>query len=241
MKVSDNESLVDLLCKQIQARILSGEYPPGHKLRQGALASQFRVSRTPVRAALSLLAAKDLIIHHPEGGAIIKARSPREVREFYRVRAEVEGLAAELAAQWIPDHRLELLHSVHDRFVRAVRALNDCRSGQVGHNEHDETVRAAREEWINSNAEYHSIIYEASNNACLQRVINDLHMSHTRSVQASSALAMYRHRMENNIWHHQAILSALERRDPLEARGAMTRHIVESGEFVADWLENQSR
>src|SRR5690606_7501316 len=101
-------------------------------------------------------------------------------------------------------------------------------------------VQAAREDWIALNAEFHSIIYNASNNACLQRIISDLHVSYTRNVQSASALGMYKHRMENNIRHHEDILHALEQRDPKEAREAMARHIIESGEFVASWLDNQN-
>jgi DNA-binding GntR family transcriptional regulator len=47
--------------------------------------------------------------------------------------------------------------------------------------------------------------------------------------------------MEKNITHHEAILAALEARDDLKARQAMATHVLESGEFVAAWIENQVR
>jgi DNA-binding GntR family transcriptional regulator len=240
MKVPDTENLVDQLYKQIQERILSGQYPPGHKLRQEALANEFQVSRTPIREALSQLAAKGVIAYYPQTGAVVKHQSSKEMREIYHVRAQVEGFAAECAAQWITDDELNRLRNVHERFVDAVRALNTYRSTPGAEDRESSTAtQEVKDAWIESNAEFHAIIYTASNNACLQRIINDLHLSYTRNVQSASALGMYKHRMENNIRHHQEVLTALEQRNPKQAREAMARHILESGEFIAGWLDNQ--
>jgi DNA-binding GntR family transcriptional regulator len=54
---SDPEAVVDELAIKIQSRILAGEYVGKEWLRQEALASEFGVSRTPVREALSKLEA----------------------------------------------------------------------------------------------------------------------------------------------------------------------------------------
>src|SRR6266566_5905951 len=52
---ADRHGLVDRLAATIQARVLSGEIPSGVRLRQETLASEFGVSRTPVREALRKL------------------------------------------------------------------------------------------------------------------------------------------------------------------------------------------
>jgi DNA-binding GntR family transcriptional regulator len=46
------------------------------------------------------------------------------------------------------------------------------------------------------------------------------------------------HRMQQNIDHHEEILCLLEKRDARQARQAMQRHILDSGQFVNAWLEN---
>jgi DNA-binding GntR family transcriptional regulator len=43
------EQLVGNLADRISAKIVAGEYPPGSRLRQEALAEEFSVSRTPIR------------------------------------------------------------------------------------------------------------------------------------------------------------------------------------------------
>lgn len=239
MAFPSEDKLVDQLIDQIQHKIATGEYRPGDKLNQVALASTFQVSRTPVRQALSQLAARG-IVDQGRSGVVVKSQSSKDVRDIYRVRAEVEGLAAQLAAQWITDQQLIELRRIHERFVQAVTDLNRMRADSPS--DHAETVgyQNARREWVSSNSDFHAIIFQASCNAYLQKIIADLELGSSRGVIASSALGMYKHRMERNIAHHDAILVALEARDDMAARQAMCAHVMESGEFVAAWLENQA-
>ena len=96
--MKDDAALVDRLASTIQARVLSGEIPTGSRLRQETLASEFGVSRTPVREALRKLQAGGLVQLEPNRGAVVRGPSAREVREAYEVRAELEGLFPE---EWV--------------------------------------------------------------------------------------------------------------------------------------------
>ncbi|AUL47466.1 hypothetical protein BBB39_11420 [Bordetella trematum] len=236
---SNDAKLVTELASQISEGILNGRYPPNSRLRQEALAAEFGVSRTPVREALSQLEAKGLVVQRKRLGAVVCAPSIRDVRENYQVRSEVEGLAAELAATWITDAQLQQLREIHERFHAAVLSLNNIAmaAGQPA----DEAAAAqALNQWIQSNGEFHALIYDASHNACLQRIIRELHLGYTRNILATTAMGMYRHRMEQTIAHHMEILKALSQRDPQAARAAMRRHILESGEFVVAWLSTHA-
>src|SRR5207245_1868331 len=82
----------------IEDAIATGELAPGALLRQEQLASDFRVSRTPVREALRLLEAKGLVSLVANRGARVRTLSREELRETFAVRAELEARAAELAA-----------------------------------------------------------------------------------------------------------------------------------------------
>src|SRR5580700_6615803 len=127
-RVSDK--LVNQIVERIHAKIALGEYRPGDRLRQEMLAEYFSVSRTPVREALRLLESKGIISQEHRHSAVIRGPSTREVRETYQVRAELEGLAAELAAHWISDNQLADLASIHERFIRSVRDLNAQKAEQ---------------------------------------------------------------------------------------------------------------
>src|SRR5947207_4382497 len=119
----ERRALVDKLAAQLQARVLSGELPSGTRLRQEALADEFGVSRTPVREALRKLQASGLVELRPHRGALVRGLSPREIRDAYEVRAELEGLAAEVAALRIRQEQLERLYGAQAQFREALRQL----------------------------------------------------------------------------------------------------------------------
>lgn len=83
----------------LRARILSGELPPGARLREPDLAAAFGVSRFPVREAPAALARDGLAEHEATRGFVVRAFSPDEVAEAYEMRALLEGQAARLAAE----------------------------------------------------------------------------------------------------------------------------------------------
>src|SRR3954454_13794393 len=114
--MSGAAALVDRLAAAIQARVLSGEIPTGSRLRQETLATEFGVSRTPVREALRKLQAGGLVSVEPNRGAVVRGPTAREAREASEVRAELEGLAGELASRRIRDEDLRRLHEAQDLF-----------------------------------------------------------------------------------------------------------------------------
>jgi len=127
LKTAASPKLIEDLANRIQAKIVAGEYPPGTRLKQEVLAQQFDVSRTPIREALSRLEAKGIVSQAQRRSAVVRAPSGREISEMYQVRAELEGLAAQLAARWITDQQLVDLRISRDAFVQAVKELRGDR------------------------------------------------------------------------------------------------------------------
>jgi DNA-binding GntR family transcriptional regulator len=227
------EKLVGSLAERISAKILAGEYPPGSRLRQEALAEEFSVSRTPIREALRQLEVKGVIQHVPNQGAIVLAPTARDIREAYQVRAELEGLAISLAVEWITDEQIERMRNAQKRFASTVEKLTIA-ARMSNAKAHLKNVP----NWVESNDEFHGVVIEASGNRRLRQLIRDLHLGFTRSVMLS-ALTMDGRRMRENVAQHEAILSAVTRHDAIEARKEMTHHILRSGELIVWWLESQ--
>jgi len=233
---SSDTKLVNQIVEQIHDKIALGEYSPGDRLRQELLAEEFKVSRTPIREALRLLEAKGVISQEHRHSAVIRGPSAREVRETYQVRAELEALATELAAQWMTDDQLGELRAIHGKFVRSVKDLSAQRSSPK---RNQRSLLKASNAWIDTNNEFHALIQNASNNLRLRQVIDELYVGFTRNVLYSSARGMDVHRMQQNIQDHEEILRSLEKRDAARARKAMMAHVQDSGRFVIAWLENQ--
>lgn len=233
----ESEDLVQHLVDTIATKIFDGTYTAGQKLRQEHLAEEYDISRTPVREALRQLEIKGLVVQQPRYGATVVAPTIKDIGGNYWLRGELEGMAAELATRWITDADLQRLQLIHAECVDAVQTLY----ATVNSNDADafRLTAGPMRHWVEKNHDFHSIIYCASGNQSLQRVIKDLHTDYTKNILNMTVLGMYESRMNNNIVHHTAILNALIARDAGAARSAMRTHVHESGEFVVDWLQKR--
>ena len=225
------EPIVDHLTATLQARVLSGEIPSGSRLRQEAIAREFGVSRTPVREALRQLQALGIARLEHNRGAIVRAPTPRELREAYEVRAELEGLAAELAATRILDGQLERLHEAQRLFRRSIETLIARRRSGRGRPRWDDDS-----DWVRGNDLFHQVIQEAAANAQLLRTIADLHRSFPRAL-TWAALSESSALLEENVRQHDGIVEAIEARDPVESRRRMSDHVRSAGELIAHRFE----
>jgi GntR family transcriptional regulator of vanillate catabolism len=84
---------------RLRELILSGELDPGQRLSELSVVERLKVSRTPVRAALSKLEEEGLVEALPFGGYAVKAFTAGEVDEAIELRGVLEGLVARLAAE----------------------------------------------------------------------------------------------------------------------------------------------
>lgn len=230
----ERRALVDKLAAQLHARVISGELASGARLRQEALAEEFGVSRTPIREALRKLQADGIVELHPNRGAVVRPLSPREIRDAYEVRASLEALAAELAADRINREQLVRLRHAQDEFRRALAQTLRLRrrgNGDVGEREVGQ--------WGRANDEFHQAIHEGSCNAVLAETLAHLHRNFPRDlsrlvVSESSAL------LKENVGEHEAILAAIERHDAATARELMHKHVSRSGSLVTLRVEQRT-
>lgn len=234
----DATELLKYLVESMTRKIFDGTYPHGKKLRQETLAEEYDVSRTPVREALRQLEIKGLVVQKWRHGVTVLRPSRADISANYWLRAELEGMAGELAAQLMSDEDLRRLQIVHADCVEAVLALHALLvPGRAGLSP---DFQAHLQRWVDKNAQFHSMIYQASGNTSLQRIIKDLHVDYTQNILSMTAAGMVESRARKSIAHHHAIVDALTARNPQAVRDAMRRHIQESGEFIVEWLQNQA-
>ena len=224
------DGLVDRLAAAIQGRILSGEIATGARLRQASLASDFGVSRTPVREALRKLESSGLVVVEPNRGAVVLGPNARAVRGAYAVRAELEGFAAEEAARHIHDAQLERLREAEAIFRTSIEQVIEDRQNGI---RRDWTMESA---WERANNLFHSVIQEAAENPQLVESIEHLHRRFPRFL-TWTALNRSTRLLSENIEQHHRVLMAIEARDPAAARATMAEHIRTAGELVARLLE----
>jgi GntR family transcriptional regulator of gluconate operon len=91
-------SLGDRLAEVLRERVVRGEYRPGMRLVEGALADEFDVSRGPVRDAIAILASQGLV-ESKRQGVVVRGLTAADIDELYTLRMAIEALALERAIE----------------------------------------------------------------------------------------------------------------------------------------------
>ena len=229
MNVSLDSTKADDIALVIEEAIVSGELAPGSVLRQEQLSEQFEVSRTPIREALRRLAALGLVDFVPNRGVRVRMISREELHEAFLVRAELEGLATELAAERMTAQDLEELEEAERRFSRFSQEL---RSREPG-----EERRSIMGDWIRANHGFHDVIYRVADAPFIERLAKEAR----RNFSGPAVWAPGDHSLDGlyvqNEQQHRAIRQALAARSASGARALAHEHVLSSFHLLETILE----
>jgi DNA-binding GntR family transcriptional regulator len=194
-------------------RIVSGHYPPGARIVEFQLAKELGVSQSPVREALRELAAVGIVTILPRRGARVRLPSAKELADVSVVRAEVDGLAARLAADRLPDDALDALEGLVEEMLAAL-ARGDF-SGVT-----DADVR------------FHELIADASENHALERAFDQL----APFARTFITLTLPGVDVHDIVLQHRPILEALRAHDADRAAAAARAHQLAVAELLSTHL-----
>ncbi|MFJ1744902.1 GntR family transcriptional regulator [Streptomyces sp. NPDC088116] len=187
----------------LKDNVLTDPDMQGGFLSEQEIADRIGVSRTPIREALLLLAAEDLVRLVPKRGAQIVPLSGREITELMELRGIVERYAAE---QIIPEGKAP---------VAELSALLE-RQRTLSGPEH-------AKEFIAVDHLFHATMVSAVGNALLNRHYDGLR---SRQIRAG-VVALYNQygRQKSVLTEHQAIVDAIAAGDAGAAHTAIDSHL----------------
>jgi DNA-binding GntR family transcriptional regulator len=116
--------------EHLKERILSDQLKAGEALLEDELATQFDLSRTPVREILTQLSHERLVKRSPYMGTYVTQITREDVREIYEIRGALESLAVQAAVIRISEHELEDLEQVFDQASQEIE--HGCTNSAVG-------------------------------------------------------------------------------------------------------------
>jgi GntR family transcriptional regulator, vanillate catabolism transcriptional regulator len=225
------EPATQTVLTRLREMIVTGEIVPGARLRAEALAVRLAVSRTPIRIALAVLATEGLVSYSVNRGYTAEILSIREILDALEVRAMLEGQAARLSVDygWHPDDIAILMEAVH-----AGRVIVDAAKWS-------EAIEYA---WYSANREFHRIVARASNNRVLRNAIRisiiypifgDVgRLSPAVAPHVPQRLRRVSETVPDHIIEsqndHEAIVSAIQADNAIEADRLMTAHGLKSRE-----------
>jgi len=198
----------------IEERIATGSYMPGMPLDETELATEFEVSRTPIREALMQLSFAGLIDMQPRRSAVVAEISPQRLCEMFEVMAELEAMCGRLAARRMTDDNQHMLLVAHQACKEAAEK-----------NDPDEYYRR--------NEQFHLAIYTASHNSFLIDECKNL----KRRLNAYRRLQLrVRDRMRTSFEEHSEVYMAIVTGDCDLAAKLLRNHVVIQGERFADLM-----
>lgn len=199
-----NASLEEQVTSRLEEEILSGKLPRGTALTELSLSARLGVSRTPIRAALHTLAEEGIISLVPNRGAVVVGVTREDLIDIYNIRTRLEGLASATAAERISEDDLgKLRESVE--LAESYIKKNDA-----------EHLREL-------DTEFHSIIYRASGNRMLAKILSDLHRNITSYRKMSLTVPG---RLEKSVGEHREILEAIAAHNAKKAEALTSAHIA---------------
>ncbi len=197
----------DSLCEAL----MMGRFEPGQALTVRGLAEAFGVSPTPVREALQRLAASGALAAEPNRFYRVPSITPERIQDLRRVRAALEGLAAEQAADRIAKGDLQRLDRANERMLKAI-ARQDAKA------------------YLAANEQFHFTIYEAAGSETLLQIIHGLWLSIGPTLNLLFRDITLVKALDD---HHQRALEALSAGDGPAARAAIVDDIMDAGAFLA--------
>ena len=203
---SSSFSLTDEIAAIVRDRILKGEYEIGEKIKENQIATELRVSRTPIREAFKLLENEGLIDYIPNRGCFAKGFTKQEVDDIYAVRAALEMLSVERSVERITDAEVAALEEEWELMEFYVRKKDS-------------------QKVLELNTAFHDIIYASTRSRFMAQVLRSYkgYIDKTRkSVFYDEAY------LEAILNEHGEILDAIKRKDKEKAISAVSRHLEKS-------------
>lgn len=204
--VLQTHSLPALVQRELERRILAGEFPAGSKLNEAAIADLLGVSRGPVREAFRALEESGLVRLEKNRGVFVRQIAVEEADDIYELRAVLDAHAGRRVAQGVGPAELHGLRMLVDRMDRAV-ARDDI-----------DAYHAA-------NLAFHEALVALAGNAKLlamyRRLVNELNLYRRATLAQQGALPV-------SVREHHDILDRIAAGDAAAAGSALYDHVMKS-------------
>lgn len=208
-------NLAEEIARRARQLIADGKLRPGERINESRLAADLDVSRTPLREALSRLAAEGFVAVKPRRGFFVQSLEADAVRELYQVRGVLDPAALELAGLPSPD-QLDRLAAINAQILEA--------AGDV------DTIISLDEAW-------HQELLSHCPNGIVLDLIRQF-MLRTRSLER--AYMAENANVEVSVHEHEKIMGALRRGDLGGGVDALKVNMTTSTDVLVAWLKRPS-
>lgn len=205
-QLPEMQQMARRVCDATREMILDGQIEEGQRITEAFLSDLFRVSRSPIREALRMLAYEGFIELLPYRGARVSVIHRKNVQEHYQLKGMLDGYGCYLAATSFEEEDLDALAQ---NMEETVRHIANCDG----------------EGMSSANTAFHGQIIEGADNAMLSQYYDSL----SQNLRRYSELSLGDDAHWGNVLdEHRTIYVALCRKDALGAFEAANSHAIEA-------------
>lgn len=214
----ESASLRQRVTESIRDAILNGHLKPGQKLVERELCTSLDISRTLLRESMPQLQAEGLITSIAHKGPSVAMVDADEVKEIYQVRKALESLAAREFAINASDEQVQRLREQQLALEQpgADKNLRDLLAAKAG---------------------FYNVLFEGCNNNTASKILTQLN---NRMVLYKRFSLSVPGRLPEVIQELDAIVSAIEARDPQRAAELSDVHILNAERTVLRRLSSET-
>lgn len=190
------------IAASLREAILSGELPPGQRIRQEEVAARMGASRLPVREALRMLEAEGLTEHEANKGSRVPFLDLQEVAVLYKMRERLEPLALAESLMQLSEVQISHMAEVQERIEADVDLAL----------------------FLALDRDFHLTSYQGCGTEHLLATVHRLWNATQHYRRAFMLLSGPERRWVVNC-EHRLLLDAVRRRDPVDAERYLCGHI----------------
>ena len=202
------------LIEKLRRCIVEHDLPPGTRLREQDLATEFGVSRARVRNAFNILEERGLIERIRNRGAVVMRLDPQKADELFEVREVLEAQMVRLATEKAPPESWDDLIELFGEDMNQKLTENDLGA-------YEDAVHMFRRRCI-----------EAAENEVLSNLLDSLY---DRTQVLIRRLVLVPGRAQEGMRQHQEILAAMRTGKADKAERMKRRNIRSAREWFYNY------
>lgn len=209
--------------EQLLEWLFSGNVAPGTRLVEQSLASEFGVSRIPIRESIHKMVAQGLLVEGGRGSSVrTRTYTAEDIRQLYEFRMALEGFSTRAAAANATEMDLARMEMICNEAEMDISNYGSQRCPELDHH-------------------FHAALAKASHNNrlthCLKHLLAECHyvfyvfapgIQPGEPVSEDAAAQMV-----EALGKHRAIIEAIRARDADRAEEIVQAHIEASGRRAA--------
>ncbi len=214
---------------QLLKKVTTGEYPPGMRLGDQALADEMEVGAPAIHDAVRRLIEDGLVEQITGEGAFVREFSQKDLIKLYAFREQMEVLSAREAADNIQAHQKRNLLSLCDTLADLSSALEKLDPAALD--------RRLIHEWHAQDTAFHEAIIEAADNEWLR------HAASSTRLLAHITRCKPRDKMPQDpaltVEEHREIAKAIADGNAYTAGEVMATHVQRAMNTQLSFLEGR--